>query len=112
MNTLELHLVPHLESAADYLLTEAWIDGDIPLANYREYAIDRDELRRSVGSTGDFWILTCWCGDPGCAGIEQAVKVVQEADVVHWYIEEPPPARHLIFSRGQYETAIRDAPKT
>jgi hypothetical protein len=112
MNTLELRLVPHSESAADFLLAEVWIDGDTPLANYREYAVDRDELRRSVGSTGDFWILTCWCGDPGCAGIDQAVKVVQEADVVHWYIEEPPPARHLMFSRGQYEAAIRDAQQT
>ena len=78
---------------------EILIDGQSISSGYR---IDRNALLESFAGSGDYWLLTCSCGEPGCAGLFIPFHVTHLGDgVIHWHIEHPEPEREFYFSKGQ-----------
>ena len=72
------------------------------------YAIDYIDLAKSAIAGGDYYILTCGCGYPGCARLDEPIKVTHEADRICWHITDPRPERRFEFSRVAYSASILD----
>src|SRR5690606_16812766 len=47
-------------------------------------AIDLRMLAKSCQLHGEFHILTCGCGSPACAGLEEGIQVTHEEDRITW----------------------------
>ncbi|MFZ4778931.1 MAG: hypothetical protein ACOYM3_26495, partial [Terrimicrobiaceae bacterium] len=73
---------------------------------YENYAIDYIDLAKSAIVGGDYYILTCGCGVPGCARIDEPIKVVHEAERICWHVTDPWPERRFEFSRVAYSTSF------
>lgn len=111
MNQLTLRLKPHgQDEQTDYLVVEVWVDGNV-LANFDSYATDLPELIRSSERAGDYFIVTCWCGQAECAGIRQAIQVRYDHGNIFWQVVEPAPKRRFVFEQSAYTQAIRDCIK-
>lgn len=78
------------------------VDGQrLPLA-----AVDVLGLMRSTMASGEYWIPTCDCGEPGCAGIDRGVDVVHDKGLVLWRGYGLRPRRVFLFDRAQYREAV------
>lgn len=106
MDTLTINLKLHShDEPEDYLVTEVAINGQ-PIVDFGKYAIDLYELMKSKQSNGSFFIITCWCGDAGCAGISHGIKVEHRDGKVFWVVSEPEPKRNLVFQQDAYQQAM------
>jgi hypothetical protein len=111
MNTIHFQLAAYEGSdATEYLVVEIRIDGEL-LADFRWYATDLQAVQQSCERPGPAFIVTCWCGYPGCAGLHYGLNVYHEGTTIRWRIPEPLPARTVIFQRTAYEAAYRDCLK-
>jgi hypothetical protein len=76
-------------------------------------AIDLLALTQSMSNDGRYFIITCTCGDPGCAGIDQGIKVIHNDENVQWLITErgcgPEEPMEFTFNRELYVQSIKDA---
>ena len=107
-NHLAVQWFPALPAEYRLLLR---VDGELLLDVYEAgYGFDLGELVRSLAGDGDYFILTCACGNAGCVGIEAAVRVVHEAASVEWRLTSPF-TRTLRFAYGPYAHAIQTARK-
>lgn len=59
----------------------------------------------SIDREGDYFMVTCSCGDPGCAGYFEPAVVTHEGDLIHWICSDLN--WHFTFERKQYEAEIR-----
>ena len=97
------------ETDQRYLLLELAVDG-VPLADFSLLATDRAELARAAGEAGGFFILTCWCGVPECAGIQRPLQVTHlPSGQTRWQLRNPGPAREWLFDTLAYRQAIDEA---
>ena len=115
MNTLgvrlrKVNLPDELDDGFDYLVVQISIDGE-PLTDYAYYATDYIALINSIDRSGEFEIITCWCGAASCVGLRQGVFVSHEENRVIWKINEPPPRRRLMFDAEAYAATIRALPR-
>ncbi len=111
MNQLTLRLKAHgQDDDIDYLIVEIEIDGNV-LTNFDVYATDLHELIRSSERAGEYFILTCWCGYPGCAGIRRGIQVRHEHGNIFWHLAEPGPKKRFVFSQSAYRQAIQECIK-
>lgn len=98
------------------LQIELWIDGQV----FGSDLVDISELRKSAMTSGGYYILTCGCGEPGCAGYFAPIGVAHIDDRVVWECDDrfypvpergatARPARFLVyeFDRQQYIDTIR-----
>ena len=109
MNELSLDLAVAREDAKDLeVVCEAHVDG-VSLANPKQYSIALSDLRASADAPGSYFLITCSCGDAGCAGIESPVKVMHETGTVTWEIVEPKPERAFKFEESAYRATVREA---
>jgi hypothetical protein len=108
---IRLQLYPDSSSATQYMVAELFVN-DVPLADFSYFATDLNELLASTEKDGEFFILTCWCGVPGCAGLGQGIKVRREPKVVYWRMLEPKPERSFVFEREAYDVTIQKIAKT
>ncbi|MCB0078862.1 MAG: hypothetical protein KDD73_15730 [Anaerolineales bacterium] len=119
------------------LVTVVRIDGR-PLLDFLHFglAVSLIALQRSAAQTGDYFIVTCRCGDAGCAGIRQGIALVHQRDRISWRydtlvpdpVTQPDllrqtasgqtewvvrgiklPTRTFIFDRSAYQAAIVQA---
>lgn len=71
------------------------------------------ELVRSIDKAGEFFIITCVCGDPGCAGIRQGIQVTHAKNQVLWRYQPlwPDPATQPelleVTANGRPEWVVR-----
>lgn len=66
------------------------------------YCIDMRSVVESFFTPGDYYILTCSCGEPGCAGLFEPFHVAHLGDgIIHWHFVHPEPEREAYFSSGQ-----------
>lgn len=108
MNTLEVR--PELierASGSFVLLAAMLVDGE-PVADFGWFATWLLELQRSVREGGKYFLLTCWCGMPECAGICEPVRVIHEFDAVRWEITQPEPPRVFTFEATAYREAVAE----
>jgi len=80
-----------------------FVDGTLLNA---EYSVDYMELVKSAIVEGDYYILTCGCGDSGCAGLEEPIRVTHDSGRILWHITDPLPERRFEFSKDDYATSI------
>ncbi|MBS4063175.1 MAG: hypothetical protein KGZ74_01370 [Chitinophagaceae bacterium] len=74
--------------------------------DFRNYATDIEALSLSSLKEGAYFIITCACGCPGCAGIDMPVRVTHEKEYVTWYPANPLPERILTFKKEDYHYSI------
>ncbi len=88
-------------SAVDehYLITQAIFINGKSLAP--ENPIDLIHLSKSCQLSGEFFIVTCGCGDAGCAGIDDGIRVTHLDDRIVWEVPDP------ISNRGMSDEALK-----
>jgi len=67
------------------------------------------ELVKSAFLPGKYDIITCSCGESGCAGIFELVTVTHDGDRIVWHLVEPGPERWFEFSKDQYRSALLES---
>lgn len=82
-----------------------------PVADSSYIATSLSALRDSCRHAGEHYILTCWCGAAGCAGIQGGVQVKHSPDSVSWLITEPS-RHHFTFARDAYVDSVEGAVRT
>lgn len=98
------------KQGAYYLIFEILVNGQ-RLTDFTYYAVNLEELIQSIDRDGQFYIITCWCGVPECAGVTKGVNVSHNQDLIRWTVTQPEPSRTLTFTKKMYENAIRTAVK-
>lgn len=107
MNELEFQLIAHHfeNDPLGYLVVEAQVDKQ-PIANFDECAVDLHQFEQSLDKDGEFFIITCWCGDPGCANIEHGIFVKHDANRVKWETQIEGRTELYEFDKEAY-TAVQ-----
>jgi hypothetical protein len=77
-----------------------------PLVNHDWYAIDLNEWDVTLRYGGGYFLLTCGCGSPGCANIEQPMQVEHGDEWIEWRVIQPFEAVWR-FNKADY-VAARD----
>ena len=106
MDNLDFDLVLSTSDGDDYLIVALKVN-EGSLTDFSYFATDLHELIASKEADGEFYIITCWCGDPGCAGIWQGIRVRHDSGMVQWHVLEPLPVRQYAFRREAYDETIR-----
>lgn len=76
-----------------YLITQAVLINAENLAP--ENPIDLRQLAKSCQVSGEFYIVTCGCGNAECAGIENGIRVSHFPDRIRWEVPVPMSVRGL-----------------
>lgn len=98
-------LKPYVHDGVDFMVVSLSVNSE-PLADFSYYAVDLEELVRSQSEDGEVFLLTCWCGQPSCAGIYRGVQVWHEAAEVHWLVPEPDAPKEYVFKQAALEAAL------
>lgn len=89
---------------ATYLITQAvYINGENLAPNN---PIDLAQLCKSCQLSGEFFIVTCGCGDPGCAGIDDGIRVTHLDDRVVW--DAPTPMSYRDMTEEEVGAALEN----
>ena len=104
-DTLEISLETYPHDGTDFVVVALRANGDA-LADFRYYATDLEELTRSLDVDGEFFILTCWCGVPECAGIADGVAVRHQGNQTRWHVPQPAPPRDFVFEKAAIQVAL------
>jgi hypothetical protein len=95
------------EFEEDMILTEVFADGKLLIDFESNYlATDLLSLERSIHQDGEFFIVTCTCGVPGCAGIREGIRVTRSDNNVHWVVRGVGETQTFYFDPEEYEAAI------
>jgi hypothetical protein len=98
--------------AKPYLRVEVEIDDYFPINYSRDgLGVDLVELAKTLDTDGEFFIITCSCGDPGCAGITEGVHVTRDKHILRWVIPDhgkgAEPEKHFTFDVEAYRTTVK-----
>jgi hypothetical protein len=83
---IEYHVSVEGESRDRYIVPSLWINSQRLGA---DVVVDLREVVATLRGPGEYFPLTCGCGEPGCAGIFQGIIVFHYWDTVRWLIPEP-----------------------
>lgn len=90
------------------------------------YFLNLTAIVQSCQGSGEFFMLTCTCGEPGCAGLFKGIQVTHTAEAITWVCQPElaiPVAtaldasipvlaiHHFAFDPAQYIGAIEDGIK-
>lgn len=95
------------ESGTPFLVPVALVDQK-PLADFKTYAINLNELSRSRTEQGEHFILTCWCGVPECVRIDAGFTVENHGNTIQWKTKYPDTPRTITFSAQAYHQAVTE----
>lgn len=90
MNTIEISLEPDYQEISNgilHLKVKVAIDSIFPLDNPDD-DFDIVELINSTRSDGNYFMWTCSCGVPGCAGYYNGIKVVSDDKETTWFDQD------------------------
>lgn len=91
-NQFELRFVTRRQA----LFPQIWLDG---VRFGKEFTVDFCALFNSLCHEEEYFVLTCSCGEPGCAAIDSGVVVRFEGDEVVWSTHEPISSRRQVGGR-------------
>lgn len=76
-----------------------------PIVNFKSFATDLNEwdVTRTYG--GGYFVITCGCGFPDCAGIETPLQVLHRQDVIEWRMIQPRESVWR-FAKTEYVNAL------
>jgi len=119
MNTLEIssRLDYDQDDKCSYIVSTISVDG-ADLSN--GFTMDWEALAESCRKPGEYFILTCSCGDNGCAGIDRGIIVLHQKETVKWLVPDPMDQdssgisdiftySEKIFDMKDYRSKIHDA---
>ena len=110
MNTLfvQTRIESDWDVTRPYLLSDLLIDGE-PIATLEHdgLVIDLVELAKAAERSGEFFIITCVCGEPGCVGIYEGIEATHHSDEVRWLVRGFGPDRVYTFGKEAYATSIK-----
>jgi hypothetical protein len=109
MNTLRLELEHQITGDGSSAYYDHYWAGSLYVDDLflnEKYAIGLMDLTKSAIVDGEYYILTCGCGDSGCAGLDEKFKVTHENGLIKWHITDPLPERRFEFSKAQYSAAL------
>jgi hypothetical protein len=69
-------------------------------------------LRKSLDQPGDYFFVTCTCGDAGCAGIFSPTQVRHEDGAIRWLVpsrRKRTPIEQYVFAKAHYQFEIERA---
>lgn len=102
--TNELRLRFTFENKND-VHTEALVDGE-PLTRAEDEEIDLPfAFLPSVERDGDYFFVTCSCGDAGCAGYMEPTAVTHDGGLIYW--KGTWPAWEFVFDERSYAAEVR-----
>lgn len=78
---------PNSYESPDYLITQSILINGKSLSP--DNPIDLIHLSKSCQLSGEFFIVTCGCGDAGCAGIDDGIRVMHFDDRIIWEVPDP-----------------------
>ena len=94
----------HLKIESTPKSTGIYIDGE----DFAQgHVIDFIQLARSGVADGEYFLLTCGCGEPGCAGLFIPIEVTSDSDKVYWHVTEPGPERWFTFTKSDYRAELK-----
>jgi len=73
------------------------------------YAVDISELVGTATKAGEYYPLTCGCGYPMCAGLEEPIVVEHHDALILWKLAYPEPERVFSFSAAKYRNSLWEA---
>lgn len=92
MNTIEIHVSEIDEPDKPYeryrIGLQVLIDG-IETTKFDGAGIEPCALAAAATQAGEFYIATCGCGMPDCAGIYRGVRVSHSNGIINWEIPVP-----------------------
>jgi len=101
-NVLELRLV---DDEKGTFRVDGFVDGKrLPVRDDDEMDVPFG-LLPSTHAPGDFFMVTCECGDPGCSGYMDPVVVTHDGNLVRWCCEDL--GWDFTFEREPYADEIR-----
>jgi hypothetical protein len=108
MNTLRIKTtVDHDPDEPPCLRTHLFVDAQPVVDLVRQtLGISFHNLLDSANGSGDYFIITCACGDPGCAGIAEGIHVTHHPTNIQWVIRGHGTTKVFYFARDHYHTAI------
>jgi len=65
-----------------------------------DFALDMRELVNSCRADGEYFILTCGCGEAGCAGVFEGIAVSHQNGEVVWVV--PDPIKSTTSAKSDY----------
>lgn len=102
INELELRLV---DDDRGTFRVDGFVDGKrLPVREDDEMDVPFG-LLPSIEAPGDYFMVTCECGDPGCSGYFDPVVVTEEGQLLHWTCKDL--GWDFTFERGAYKDEIR-----
>ena len=107
MNTLSVRNELQTSKYCTEKLLVSCIDVDgTPLNDFTRVVTDLQQLQISTRQSGTFFILTCTCGDAGCAGFFRGILVQHTETTIEWSILDHPSRLRLIFDATAYRSAV------
>jgi hypothetical protein len=94
-----------------FLFTIVEING-WPLVDFEhdDLGIDLVELVKTIDNDGEYYVITCTCGDAGCAGITKGIHVINKHGTFQWLIhnssKDVEVDRNFTFNAEEYIAAI------
>jgi hypothetical protein len=109
MNSLHIKTtIDHDPDEPPCLRTHLIVDNQPVVALVRHtLGISFHDLLASAKASGEYFIITCACGDAGCAGISEGVRVTHHPTNVQWVVRNHGPTKVYYFAREQYQAAIQ-----
>ncbi|MDP3333209.1 MAG: hypothetical protein Q8S55_14725 [Methylococcaceae bacterium] len=93
---------PHVDKAV-YLITQSiFVNGKNLAPNN---PVDWRALVQSCQLSGEFFIVTCGCGNAACAGMDEGIRVSHVDDEIVWEIPNPLSSNYQNMSDSEYEEA-------
>lgn len=91
-----------------HLNVEIEVDGNPLVRNFeeRQLAINIPNLLASQSHVGEWYIVTCVCGEPACALIDDGIEVRHENESLYWTVNSFLPVKVFRFDYRQYCEAI------
>ena len=83
------------------------VDGQL-LPDFKKdsLSVDLSELAQAALESGAFYIVTCICGYPNCAGIKERIRIDHAVGRVHWQGRILGEEQTLAFDRDEFQAAV------
>lgn len=96
-----------VDLSLNQIVTEILIDGK-PFTDFKKnsYSVDLSALELSIKESGKFYIITCICGYPNCAGIKKGIQVSHEDDCIQWKSYLNNEVKECCFNPIEYQIAV------
>jgi len=106
MNRLEVQ--SRVDPSLNGVVTELLVDGQL-LSDFKKdsLSVDLSALKTATEQSGDFYIVTCICGYPSCAGIKQGIRIDHIGGCVYWVGRILDETQTFTFGLEEFRIAVK-----